>query len=185
MWVDFQHLLLSKIQNPRGSRVMFSVVDAYFILSSTQDRDITLTLDHVPKYSLYSSFGWIHEFLFRNSHQMCPIKKVFLKISQNSQENTCVRVSFLITLFYRTLPDDCFCCRVYVSPLLYMWISVILKNKTFKAIKDKLWSKFHVEHLRCFAFYLLSNSFLTRSSKFLCIIENKFIIQPQPQSFSL
>ena len=26
----------------------------------------------------------------------CSIKKVFLKISQNSQENTCVRVSFLI-----------------------------------------------------------------------------------------
>ena len=26
----------------------------------------------------------------------CSVKKVFLKISQNSQENTCVRVSFLI-----------------------------------------------------------------------------------------
>ena len=26
----------------------------------------------------------------------CSIKKVFLEISQNSQENTCVRVSFLI-----------------------------------------------------------------------------------------
>ena len=28
----------------------------------------------------------------------CSIKKVFLKVSQNSQENTCVRVSFLIKL---------------------------------------------------------------------------------------
>ena len=26
----------------------------------------------------------------------CSVKKVFLKTSQNSQENTCVRVSFLI-----------------------------------------------------------------------------------------
>ena len=30
--------------------------------------------------------------------QRCSVKKVFLEISQNSQENTCARVSFLITL---------------------------------------------------------------------------------------
>ena len=40
--------------------------------------------------------------------QRCSAKKVFLKISQNSQENTCARVSFLIKLqahlFYRTPP---------------------------------------------------------------------------------
>ena len=30
--------------------------------------------------------------------QMCSVKKVFLEISQNSQENTCVRVSILIKL---------------------------------------------------------------------------------------
>ena len=39
-------------------------------------------------------------------------KKVFLEISQNSQENTCARFSFLIKLqasglFYRTPLDDC------------------------------------------------------------------------------
>ena len=43
----------------------------------------------------------------RRSHQRCSItkgvlknsaKKVFLEISQNSQETTCVRVSFLINL---------------------------------------------------------------------------------------
>ena len=28
----------------------------------------------------------------------CSLKKVFLEISQNSQENTCVRVSFLIKM---------------------------------------------------------------------------------------
>ena len=67
----------------------------------------------------------------------CFVKKVFLKISQNSQENTCARVSFLIksqaeacnfikketmaqvfsyefceisknTFSHRKLPDDCF-----------------------------------------------------------------------------
>ena len=30
--------------------------------------------------------------------QRCSVKKMFLEISQNSQENTCVRVSFLIKL---------------------------------------------------------------------------------------
>ena len=34
----------------------------------------------------------------RSSHRRCSIKKVFLEISQNLQENTCARVSFLIKL---------------------------------------------------------------------------------------
>ena len=35
---------------------------------------------------------------YRSSHQRCSVKKGVLKISQNSQENTCVRGSFLIKL---------------------------------------------------------------------------------------
>ena len=35
----------------------------------------------------------------RSSHQRCSIKMVFLKITPNSQENTCARVSFLIKLW--------------------------------------------------------------------------------------
>ena len=31
----------------------------------------------------------------RSSHQRCFVKKVFLEVSLNSQENTCARVSFL------------------------------------------------------------------------------------------
>ena len=34
----------------------------------------------------------------RSSHSRCSIKKVLLEVSQNWQENTCARVSFLITL---------------------------------------------------------------------------------------
>ena len=34
----------------------------------------------------------------RSSQQRCSVKKVFLEISQNSQENTFVRASFLIKL---------------------------------------------------------------------------------------
>ena len=32
------------------------------------------------------------------SHRRCSVKKVYLEISQNSQENTCARLSFLIKL---------------------------------------------------------------------------------------
>ena len=34
----------------------------------------------------------------RSSRQECSVKKVFLETSQNSQENTCARASFLIKL---------------------------------------------------------------------------------------
>ena len=36
--------------------------------------------------------------IYRSSHRRCSVKKVFLEISRNSQENTCTRVSFLIKL---------------------------------------------------------------------------------------
>ena len=35
-----------------------------------------------------------HNSVIRSSHQRCSIKKVFFLILQNSQENTCARVSF-------------------------------------------------------------------------------------------
>ena len=37
-------------------------------------------------------------FWFGSRHQKCSVEKVFLEISQNSQKNTCARVSFLIKL---------------------------------------------------------------------------------------
>ena len=39
--------------------------------------------------------------------QRCSVKEVFLEISQNSQENTCARVSFLIKLETNT-SSGCF-----------------------------------------------------------------------------
>ena len=38
----------------------------------------------------------------------CSVKKVFLEISQNSQENTCARVSFLIKTLVQVFSCD-FC----------------------------------------------------------------------------
>ena len=42
-------------------------------------------------------------------------KKVFFKISQNSQKNTCARVSFLIKLQVATRLGDCFCTSIEQS----------------------------------------------------------------------
>ena len=56
----------------------------------------------------------------------CSVKKVFLKISQNSQKNTCARVSFLITLqvlgtVLETLAQVFFCgfCEVFKNTFFY------------------------------------------------------------------
>ena len=51
--------------------------------------------------SVTSEVGYnvkVSESILRSSHQRCFVKKVFLEMSQNSQENTCARVSFLIKL---------------------------------------------------------------------------------------
>ena len=68
----------------------------------------------------------------RSSHRRCSIKKLLLKILQNWEENTCVRVRhdkvfscqfykiFENTFFNRTLPGNCF-----------WWISLIVKNVNF------------------------------------------------------
>ena len=41
---------------------------------------------------------FLHSNAFRSSHCRCFIKKVFLKMSQNSQKNACARASFIIKL---------------------------------------------------------------------------------------
>ena len=90
----------------------------------------------------------------------CSIKKLFFKISQNSWENTCARVSFIIKLlapkcdfnkviFLRTpfsynTSDGCFsiatsvllialnCDLTTVSPFLQSWIEYLAKIKEIK-----------------------------------------------------
>ena len=46
----------------------------------------------------------ISEWEYRSSHQRCSVKKGFLKISQNSQENTCARVSLKKRHWHRCFP---------------------------------------------------------------------------------
>ena len=54
-----------------------------------------------PIVRIYEECLWVHSYsveLHRSSHRRCLLKKAFWKISQNSQENTCSSVSFLIKL---------------------------------------------------------------------------------------
>ena len=50
---------------------------------------ITFFTHSVPHFSSWM-FDWFQLVIRRSSHWKCFVKKMFLKISQNSQENTCV-----------------------------------------------------------------------------------------------
>ena len=76
--------------------------------------------------------------------QRCSVKKVFLEISQNSQENTCSRVSFLIKL-------QASCLKLYEKRLWHRCFPVNLAKF--------LWMPFLTEHLRwLFLFHNIKNN---------------------------
>ena len=50
----------------------------------------------LAKNSELFSISYFVLWFYRSSHRRCFVKKVLLKISQNSQENTCTGVSFYI-----------------------------------------------------------------------------------------
>ena len=51
----------------------------------------------------YKFLGLVKHICFRSSHRRCSVRKDFLKISWNLQENTCTRTFFLIK--FQALPD--------------------------------------------------------------------------------
>ena len=56
-------------------------------------------INFLMQFCTISSFIWLLQIAYhRSSHRRCSIKNVFLKISQNLQESTCVKISFLIKL---------------------------------------------------------------------------------------
>ena len=59
---------------------------------------------------------------YKSRHRRCSVRKVFLKISQNLQENTCVAASFLIKL---------------QALLRIRLISVRMRERAFKFIKKE------------------------------------------------
>ena len=76
--------------------------------------------------------------------QTCSVKKVFLEISENSQENTCTRVSFLIkfqtqarpvnfekTFFHRTPPVAASINSISLRDLSHNQLMKLVKNTRF------------------------------------------------------
>ena len=65
--------------------------------------------------------------------QRCSVKKVFLEISQNSQENTSARVSFLIKLFsceFCEISKNTFSCRTpLVAASEFVLVSLKINSK--------------------------------------------------------
>ena len=53
------------------------------------------------------------------------VKKVLLNILQNSQENTCARVYFLMKLQRPFSPDDCFMADVFLIYKFIYWTKFI------------------------------------------------------------
>ena len=62
-------------------------------MSEDKDYGFGLTAETFMKVNLLLAWQEINSKL-RNSHLRCSVKKSFLKISQNSQENICVGVPF-------------------------------------------------------------------------------------------
>ena len=65
----------------------------------------------------------------------CPVKKVFLKISKNSQENTCARVSFLIKLGQ---VFSCEFCEIFKNTFLKKHIRWLLLNFRITIIRNSV-----------------------------------------------
>ena len=51
--------------------------------------------------------------------QRFSVKQLFLEISQNSQEKTCARVSYLIKLFFKNTSGDCFWNERHIFKLVF------------------------------------------------------------------
>ena len=72
-------------------------------------QQLRITALFINLLSALSAFSrYIVFFIIRSSRLKVYCKKVFLEISQNSQENTCARVSFLIKLQAQSMWCRCF-----------------------------------------------------------------------------
>ena len=63
-----------------------------------QQKHLALTNSHATISYFKNAMKIFHSENLEAVVQRCSVKKAFLEISQNSQENTCAKVSFLINL---------------------------------------------------------------------------------------
>ena len=74
----------------------------------------------------------------------CSVKKKFLKISQNSEENTCARVSFLITLQASLIRASRQINTLKKNTLEKETLALVFSCEFYKNFKNT----FYIEHLQ-------------------------------------
>ena len=127
----------------------------FYFIFSTLFLIITATTVNIYNVCFWFKFRRLQKFKSEaiNLNRRCSVQKVFLEISQDSQENNCAKVSFLIKLqafFHRTL----------------LLAASILLN----LVSHFHWSHFH----RCyFLFACFFSVFLSFVSLFLVITHKK------------
>ena len=114
---NFKNQIITRILSPHPQKATLRSACSAHTSTSPWTIEQTLALNylavpHLAKRALDTPLSFFHnfpwKFLRSESHgwkwgtvavvQRCSVKKVFLEISQNSQENTCTIVSFLIKL---------------------------------------------------------------------------------------
>ena len=91
------HALLPLLVFEHGfTQIRFSIFD-FFCFCFMIDKYF-LILSNFTRYLFSVNTIFIDEKHTEAVTQRCSVRKVFLEISQSSQENTCTRVSFLIKL---------------------------------------------------------------------------------------
>ena len=110
-------------------------------------------------------FTWCNDYLLPETvAQRCSVKKVFLEISQNSQKNTCVRVSFLVKfkpeacsfIEKETLAQvfSCEFCKISKNTLFYRTPAAAASTLSLDKLQRSL------RNLKCCIFPCLINSTL-------------------------
>ena len=87
----------------------------------------------------------------RSSHRRCSIKKLFLKISQYSQENTCPIKTASLRLWHRGFPvnffrtplDECFCFKTVAGFTVCNYILLATFKQTLRTL-------YHIEMAKFF-----------------------------------
>ena len=92
------HLLKKPLmENSIFCAVFIGLLIKWFIITTTILRKI---MEHICSHVVL--IKWKIRLIIEAVIQRCSVKKVFLETSQNSQENTCARVSFSIKLQFLT-----------------------------------------------------------------------------------
>ena len=114
---------------------------------------------------------------YRSNHRRCSVKKVFLKISQNSRENTCARDSFLIKVF------SCEFCEISKNT----FFTEHLRTTPFKHTNfcDVVWSesaqyihKFYLKsYITCPGFGLSLNNCSNECNKTLINLKRLWVLR--------